>query len=168
MKRPISPQVAARRCGAATLAHQFAHANRTHTIWAQAVISSHQKIPQGTVSRDLAGTCDFWREFWREFPTGRIMRGTNSLYAHKDPVCAYARIIVEWCVSPFCLSAFNDFRPHAGAHMESEKHSGGTTQVIARQSEAATGEGTRRTLQAFEIMRISAYGGSLMDWGRTN
>ena len=141
MKRPISPQVAARRCGAATLAHQLAHANRTHTVWTQAPISSHQKIPRGTVSRDLAGTCDFWREFWREFPTGRIMRGTNSLYAHKDPVCAYARIIVEWCVSPFRVRPFRDFSANASAVMELENHAGGTMQVIARQSVAATGEG---------------------------
>src|SRR6478752_3891138 len=55
MKRPVSPQLAARRREVANLAHKG---------WTQAVIASHLKIPQGTVSRDLAAM----REFWRDFP----------------------------------------------------------------------------------------------------
>ena len=54
-KRKASPQVAARRREAANL---------THKGWTQAAIASHLKVPQGTVSRDLAAM----REFWREFP----------------------------------------------------------------------------------------------------
>ena len=137
MKRPICPQAAARRREVANLAHQLAHANRTHTVSARAAIASHQKIPQATVSRDLAAM----RKFWRDFPAGRLTRGTNSIDAHKDPVCAYARIIVEWCVSPSRVRPFSDFSANASAVMEVENHAGGTMQVIARQSVAATGEG---------------------------
>jgi hypothetical protein len=55
MKRPVKPQVAARRREVANLAHKG---------WTQAAIASHLKIPQGTVSRDLVAM----REFWRDFP----------------------------------------------------------------------------------------------------
>lgn len=55
MKRPISPQLSARRREVANLAHKG---------WTQEAIASHLKIPQGTVSRDLAAM----REYWREFP----------------------------------------------------------------------------------------------------
>src|SRR5579872_3692509 len=55
MKRQTSQKVAARRREAANLAHKG---------WTQAAIASHLKVPQGTVSRDLATM----REFWRDFP----------------------------------------------------------------------------------------------------
>lgn len=55
MKRTTGRQLAARRREVANLAHSG---------WTQAAIASHLKIPQGTVSRDLAAM----REFWREFP----------------------------------------------------------------------------------------------------
>ena len=55
MKKTTSPQLAARRREVANL---------THKGWTQAAIASHLKIPQGTVSRDLAAM----REVWREFP----------------------------------------------------------------------------------------------------
>jgi hypothetical protein len=132
MKRPFSPQLAARRREVAILAHP----NRAHTGWTQAAIASHLKIPQGTVSRDLAAM----REFWRDFSAGRLMRGTNSIDAHKDPVCAYRSITVELCVSYSSVRAFSNSPANAGAEMELENHAGGTTQVAARQSVAATGE----------------------------
>src|SRR5258708_11371613 len=55
MKRQARPRVFARRRDVANLALKG---------WTQAAIASHLKIPQGTVSRDLAAM----REFWREFP----------------------------------------------------------------------------------------------------
>jgi hypothetical protein len=55
MKRQTSQQLVARRREVVSLAHKG---------WTQAAIASHLKIPQGTVSRDLAAM----REFWRDFP----------------------------------------------------------------------------------------------------
>jgi hypothetical protein len=55
MKRQTSQELAARRREVVNLAHKG---------WTQAAIASHLKIPQGTVSRDLAAM----RQFWRDFP----------------------------------------------------------------------------------------------------
>jgi hypothetical protein len=60
MKRQTSQQLAARRREVVSPAHS----NLVHGGWPQAAIASHLKIPQGTVSRDLAAM----REFWRDFP----------------------------------------------------------------------------------------------------
>src|SRR5690242_12906790 len=55
MKRQTRQQLAARRREAAALAHED---------WTQAAIAGYLKIPQGTVSCDLAAI----REFWRDSP----------------------------------------------------------------------------------------------------
>ena len=54
MKRKASQQLAARRREVARLNHKG---------WTQAAIARHLKIPQGTVSRDLAAMHKFWRDF---------------------------------------------------------------------------------------------------------
>jgi hypothetical protein len=54
MKRQTSQQLAARRREVVSL---------THKGWTQAAIASHLKIPQGTVSGDLAAMRGFWRDF---------------------------------------------------------------------------------------------------------
>src|SRR5260221_12040455 len=55
MKRQTSQKLGTRRREAAKLALKG---------WTQAAIANHLKIPQGTVSRNLAAM----REFWREYP----------------------------------------------------------------------------------------------------
>ena len=54
MKRQASHQLAARRREVVRLVHKG---------WTQAAIARHLKIPQGTVSRDLAAMHKFWRDF---------------------------------------------------------------------------------------------------------
>jgi hypothetical protein len=63
--------------------------------------------------------------------------------AHQGPLCASARIIVELCVSHYSAIAFSDFSANARPDRGFEKHTRRTTQVIARQSEAATAHGSR-------------------------
>ena len=55
MKQQSSPELAERRREVLNL---------THKGWSQGAIARHLKIPQGTVSRDLAAM----RKFWRDFP----------------------------------------------------------------------------------------------------
>ena len=55
MKRQSSLQLAARRREVVSL---------THKGWTQTAIAGHLKIPQGTVSRDVAAM----RRYWRDFP----------------------------------------------------------------------------------------------------
>ena len=54
MKRQASQQLAARRREVVSL---------THKGLPQSAIARHLKIPQGTVSRDLAAMHKFWRDF---------------------------------------------------------------------------------------------------------
>src|SRR5262245_33849107 len=54
MKRPTNQAVYARRREVVSL---------THKGWTQAAIASKLKIPQGTVSRDLAAMRGAWRDF---------------------------------------------------------------------------------------------------------
>ena len=54
MNRQASQQLAARRREVASL---------THKALPQSAIARHLKIPQGTVSRDLAAMHKFWRDF---------------------------------------------------------------------------------------------------------
>ena len=123
MKRQTSQQLVARRREVVSLAHKG---------WTQAAIASHLKIPQGTVSRDLAAM----REFCRDFPVYDFEKARFD--AHQGPLCASARITVEPCVSPSGIRTFNDFPINASEIMEFENAARMTTQAIAGQSEAAT------------------------------
>ena len=61
MNEQTNPQLEARRREIVRLARL---ARLAHKGWTQVAIASHLKIPQCTVSRDLAAM----REFWRDFP----------------------------------------------------------------------------------------------------
>ena len=139
MKRKTGQQLAARRREVANLAQKG---------WTQAAVANHLKIPQGTVSRDLAAICRIGTAIRGIFPKSR--GASPQTYAPNDhfdalqgPFRASARIIVELCVSPSCVRAFRDFPKYASAEMEIENQSGGTTQVTARQAEAALSDGSR-------------------------
>jgi len=67
---------------------------------------------------------------------------SQSFDALKGPLGASWRIIVELCVSHYSIRAFSDFPKYAGEATELENHARGTTQVIARQSEAARSDGS--------------------------
>src|SRR5580765_7180355 len=103
MKRQTSQEVAARRRAVVGLAHS----NLVHGGWTQAAIASHPKIPQSTVSRDLA----VLREFWRDFPVYDFEKVRFD--AHQSPLCAAARISAEPCVSHSGIRTFSDFPIHA-------------------------------------------------------
>jgi hypothetical protein len=123
MKRQTSHQLAARRREVVSLSHKS---------WTQAPIASHLKIPQGTVSRDLAAMREFGRDFSDyDFENCRFD-------AHLGPLCASARISAEPYVSRSGVRTFSDFPIDASATMEFENAARMTTQAIAGQSEAAT------------------------------
>jgi hypothetical protein len=79
MKRRTSQELAARRREVVSLAHS----SFVHGGWTLAVIASHLKIPQGTVSRDLAAMREFWRDFpVYDFDKVRFDAHIKARYAH--------------------------------------------------------------------------------------
>jgi hypothetical protein len=58
--------------------------------------------------------------------------------AHRGPLCASARIIVDSCQSSSGVRTFSDFSANASGIMEFKNRERMATQVIAGQSEAAT------------------------------
>src|SRR5579872_6309722 len=118
MKRQTSQKLGARRREAANLALKG---------WTQAAIASHS-----AVLREIARCVAQRHEMKYHFD------------ARKGPLGASPRIILELCVSLSSSRAFSDFPTHTRAVMAFENHTRKTTQVIARQSEAARSDGSRR------------------------
>lgn len=139
MKRKTSQQLAARRREVASLAQQG---------WTQVAIANHLKIPQGTVSRDLAALRRIDTAIHGTFQNLRCASPQDyARNVHFDalqgPLRASTRIIVELCVSPSCVRVFRDFPADTGEDMEFENRPRGTTQVTAPQAEATSSDGSR-------------------------
>ena len=158
MTRQTNQELFARRREVMTLAHKG---------WTQVAIAGHLKIPQCTVSRDLADM----RGFWRDFPIydfanvgGRVaVMRKNARYARiMQRMCRYLHIMHRGengrrvVPTPLCVRACRNFSKKRREIMGFETTATTRTQVIAAQSEAATASPLTGIVLPLKIMQVSA------------
>ena len=132
--------------------------------WTQAAIARHMRIPEATVSRDLAAM----REFWREFPVfdserflepaGEfvIRAHSHDVVAPKGRFCATRRFVQELSASRPCVRPFGNLRTILGDGVVTGKPPGRGDSNAGPDWGSGEDGSLAVMLRSFEKLRISA------------